>query len=1320
VSEPSVADLRARLDGLTLRDAARLGRRLDQLRRGRDPKAVAKIAQQLANAEALVATRQAARPAITYPDLPVSAKRDDIAQAIEQHQVVVVAGETGSGKTTQLPKICLELGRGIRGTIGHTQPRRLAARTVAQRIADELAVPLGDAVGYTVRFTDQASDRTLVKLMTDGILLAEMQRDRRLLRYDTLIIDEAHERSLNVDFLLGYLHQLLPQRPDLKVIITSATIEPERFAEHFAQRSGASGGTVGGAPIVEVSGRTYPVEIRYRPLEPDITADDGDDPDDPDHDVVHRSETRDQTEAILDALHELEREAPGDVLVFLSGEREIRDTAEALRGAKLRNTEVLPLYARLPTAEQQRVFEPHTGRRVVLATNVAETSLTVPGIKYVIDPGTARISRYSRRTKVQRLPIEPISQASAAQRAGRCGRTADGIAIRLYSERDFAARPRYTDPEILRTNLAAVILQMAALQLGDIERFPFLDPPDRRSVRDGVLLLQELGAFDDKNEITALGRRLAQLPVDPRIGRMILAAEEEGCVREVLVVAAALSIPDPRERPTEHEEAARQKHARFADEHSDFISYLNLWNYLREQRKERSGNQFRRMCREEFLHYLRVREWQDLAGQLRSIARDLGVTENAEPAPADRIHAALTAGLLSHLGLREGESRDSAPSRASREYLGARNSRFVLAPGSVLTKKPPRWVVVADLVETSRLYGRIAARIEPEAIERTAAHLVQRSYSEPHWDARRGAVMAYERVTLYGLPIVARRRVGYATVDPEEARELFVRHALVEGDWTTRHHFFRDNQQLRTELEELEERARRRDLLVTEDDLFAWYDARIPKDVVSQRHFDAWWKKQRHKTPDLLTLTRDDLLRQDDETPEQPDAWRAGDLTLPVTYRFEPGAADDGVTVHVPVDVLARLGGDEFAWQVPALREELVTALIRSLPKDLRRHFVPAPDTARAVLSNLQPGQEPLLTGVQRELQRRTGVLVPLDAFDLDKLPSHLRVTFAVEQPDGTEVARGKDLAELQEKLAAPVRAAVAAAVAGEYERTGLRDWPADLPELPQSVERRSGEHTVRGYPALVDAGAAVDVRVFATEIEQAVAMRAGARRLLRVALPSPTKPVERSLSARARLVLGANPDGSLPALIDDCADAAVDALVPHPPWTAAAWAEAKRTVAERLIPATQEVVELAQRVLAAAHEVRLALPADPPRNQAAAVADIREQFRRLLPPGFVTATGRERLTDLARYVTAIGRRLERLPRDVEIDAARLQRVQAVEQAYAELVLALPAGRAAAEDVRDIGWLIEELRVSLWAQQLGTRRPVSEQRIYRAIDAIQA
>ncbi|BBY18795.1 ATP-dependent RNA helicase HrpA [Mycolicibacterium litorale] len=1291
MSEPSVRELRSRLDGLTYRDAARLGRRLRQAK----PGALAPIAEQISAAEALIATRLAAVPAISYPDLPVSERRDEIAKAITENQVIVVAGETGSGKTTQLPKICLELGRGIRGTIGHTQPRRLAARTVAQRIADELGTPLGDAVGYTVRFTDQASDRTLVKLMTDGILLAEIQRDRRLLRYDTLILDEAHERSLNIDFLLGYLRELLPRRPDLKVIVTSATIEPERFAAHFH-----------GAPIVEVSGRTYPVEIRYRPLEVPIIDDSTEDPDDPDHEVV-RTELRDPTDAIVDAVRELEAEPPGDVLVFLSGEREIRDTAEVLRGELGPTTEVLPLYARLPTADQQKVFAPHTGRRVVLSTNVAETSLTVPGIRYVVDPGTARISRYSRRTKVQRLPIEPISQASAAQRAGRSGRTAPGVCIRLYSEKDFEGRPRYTDPEILRTNLAAVILQMAALGLGDVEEFPFLDPPEKRSIRDGVTLLQELGAFDLQGTLTDIGRRLARLPLDPRIGRMILQADTEGCVREVLVLAAALSIPDPRERPVDREDAARQKHARFADEHSDFISYLNLWRYLGEQRKERSGSSFRRMCREEFLHYLRIREWQDLTGQLRTIARDLGIRESDEPAPPASVHAALLAGLLSHVGLRDGDGRD---------YQGARNSRFVLAPGSVLTKRPPRWIVVADLVETSRLFGRIGARIDPDTVERIAGDLVQRTHSEPHWDAERGAVMGFERVTLYGLPLVARRRVNYAQIDPELARELFIRHALVEGDWQTKHHFFRDNARLREELEEVEERARRRDLLVGDEEVFAYYNSRIPENIVSARHFDAWWRKQRHRTPHLLTMTRDDLLRSDGAE-ELPDQWQAGDLALPLTYRFEPGAADDGITVHVPVEVLARLGGDEFAWHVPALREELVTALIKSLPKELRRNFVPVPDTARDVLRTIDPASGPLLKSLQHELWRRSGVTVPLDAFDLEKIPAHLRVTFAVEK-DGAEVARGKDLETLQEQLAAPVRAAVARAVADGLERSGLRTWPDDLDDVPRTVENTTGGHRVRGYPAFVDAGGAVDVRVFATPAEQRAAMGPGIRRLLRLAAPSPVKNVERALDTRRRLVLGANPDGSLGALIEDCADAAVDALVREPVWTRAEFDALRQRVATALVPTTLDIVARVEKVLAAAQQAQVALPAKPPPTQAEAIADVRAQLAALLPKGFVTATGVAHLADLTRYLTAIGRRLERLPHATGADRERMARVHAVQEAYDELRQSLSPSRAAAEDVRDIGRMIQELRVSLWAQQLGTARPVSEQRIYRAIDAV--
>jgi ATP-dependent helicase HrpA len=773
------------------------------------------------------------------------------------------------------------------------------------------------------------------------------------------------------------------------------------------------------------------------------------------------------------------------------------------------------------------------------------------------------------------------------------------------------------------------------------------------------------------------------------------------------VRAAVLSIPDPRERPADREEAARQKHARFADEHSDFMSFLNLWNYLREQRKERSGSSFRRMCRDEFLHYLRIREWQDLAGQLRSIARDMGIREQDETADPARVHAALTAGLLSHIGLREGETR---------EYQGARNSKFVLAPGSVLTKRPPRWIVVADLVETSRLYGRIAARIEPESVERVAAHLVQRTYSEPHWDAKRGSATAFERVTLYGLPLVPRRRVGYSQIDPVVARELFIRGALVEGNWQTRHHFFRDNAKLLEELAEIEERARRRDLLVGDDEIYALYDARVPADVVSARHFDAWWKKQRHRTPDLLTFTRNDLLRNDDDA-DRPDTWQAGDLSLPMTYRFEPGAEDDGITVHVPVEVLPRLSGDELAWHVPALREELITELIRSLPKDLRRNFVPAPDTARAMLATLDPAGAPLLQALQGELRRRTGILVPIDAFDLDKIPAHLRVTFAVES-DGAEVARGKDLDALQERLAAPVRQAVAGVVAGGMERSGLRAWPDDLTELPRTVERTAGNHTVRGFPALVDAGTGVDVRVFATQAEQDSAMGPGTRRLLRLSVTSPVKAVERALDPRTRLLLGANPDGSLTALLDDCADAAVDLLAPEPAWTRDAFAALRDRVAAALVPTTLDVVGRVERVLAAWNDVQLALPDKPLPAQGDAIADVRAQLARLLPPAFVTATGVGRLTDLTRYLTAIRRRFDRLPHAVKADRDLMLRVHAVQNAYDDLVKALSPGRAAADDVRDIARLIEELRVSLWAQQLGTARSVSEQRIYRAIDAI--
>jgi ATP-dependent helicase HrpA len=884
-------------------------------------------------------------PAVSYPpELPVSQRRDEIAAAIRANQVVIVAGETGSGKTTQLPKICLELGRGVTGQIGHTQPRRIAARSVAERIAEELGTELGTAVGYKVRFTDKSSDGTLVKVMTDGILLAEMQRDQRLLRYDTLIIDEAHERSLNIDFILGYLKRLLPSRPDLKVIITSATIDPERFSKHFA--GGESGKQGWDAPIIEVSGRTYPVEVRYHPL-----ADPGRPSD----------EAKDQAQAICDALRELRGDGPGDVLVFLSGEREIRDTADALaEQADLAGLEVLQLYARLSAAEQHRVFQPHDRPRVVLATNVAETSLTVPGIKYVIDPGTARISRYSNRTKVQRLPIEPISRASADQRKGRCGRTSDGVCIRLYSEADYEARPAFTDPEVLRTNLASVILQAAALGLGNVADFPFVDPPDSRNIADGVRLLAELGAIPpggDATRLTGVGRKLARLPVDPRLGRMILAAKEHRCVREVLIITAALSIQDPRERPADAREAADAMHARFAEQGSDFLAFLSLWDYLHDRQRELSGSAFRRMCRREYLHFLRVREWQDLYGQLRQAARDVGAGE-AEPGArfpaelADRVHISLLAGLLSHIGMKDTQDKTERKRRGPAEFAGARGARFAIFPDSVLARKPPEWVVAAELVETSRLWARVAARIEPEWAEPLAAHLVRRGYSEPHWDARRGAAMALEKVTLYGLPIVAARRVNYARVDPAAARELFISGALVAGDWQTHHEFFHHNQRLLEEARELEDRARQRGIVADDEALFGFYDQRIPKDVSSARHFDSWWKRARVEAPNLLTFTPADLVSPAAEriqATDYPASWGG----LPLSYAFAPGEPDDGVTVDVPLAALSQVSGEEFGWQVPGLREELVAELIRSLPKELRRAFVPAPDTARAVLARL-------------------------------------------------------------------------------------------------------------------------------------------------------------------------------------------------------------------------------------------------------------------------------------------------------------------------------------------------------------------------------
>ncbi|WP_271223258.1 ATP-dependent RNA helicase HrpA [Streptosporangium carneum] len=1288
-----LAELQARLPELTLRDQRRLRRRLDGARRVRNRAAQQKIAAEIVSdierAERRVAERRAGVPAVTYPQaLPVSQRKDDILEAIRDHQVVIVAGETGSGKTTQLPKICLELGRGVRGLIGHTQPRRIAARTVAERVAEELDTPLGDAVGYKVRFTDQVGDGTLVKVMTDGILLAELQSDRDLAQYDTLIIDEAHERSLNIDFILGYLKQLLPRRPDLKVVITSATIDPERFSKHF-----------GDAPIVEVSGRTYPVEVRYRPV----------------------AEDDDQIQAIGNAVDELCAEGPGDILVFLSGEREIRDTADAL--SKRKDAEVLPLYARLSAAEQHKVFQRHSGRRIVLATNVAETSLTVPGIKYVVDPGFARISRYSHRTKVQRLPIEAISQASANQRKGRCGRVSEGVCIRLYEEDDFLTRPEFTDPEILRTNLASVILQMTSIGLGDIGAFPFVEPPDQRQVKDGYDLLQELGAFDQARQMTPLGRKLAGLPVDPRLARMVLEADHNGCVREVMVIAAALSIQDPRERPADKQQAADDKHRRFADKESDFVSYLNLWDYLQEQQRELSSSAFRRLCKAEFLNYLRVREWQDVYSQLRQMSKPLGVTLNSTPGDEQKIHMALLSGLLSHIGVKDIDKKTAGdgprkpgaePRRPITEYVGARNARFAVFPGSALAKKQPLWVMSAELVETSRLWARVNAKIEPEWVEPLAQHLIKRTYSEPHWEKNQGSVMAYEKVTLYGVPIVVQRKVNYGRIDPELSRELFIRHALVEGDWETHHAFFRENRKLLEEVEELEERARRRDILVDDETLFDFYDQRVPQDVVSGRHFDSWWKKARAGQPDLLSFEKSMLISEsagDVSQRDYPDVWRQGGLRFPLTYQFEPGTDADGVTAHIPLSLLNQVNVEGFDWQIPGLREELLTALIRALPKNIRRNFVPAPNYAKQVLQRARPTQEPLLAVLERELLDLTGIQVPRDAWQTDLVPDHLKITFRVIDGRKHKLAESKDLAELKRRLAPKLRQTLSRAADG-LERSGLTTWAVG--ELPKTFEQRR----MKAYPALADEGATVAVRMFETETEQRRAMWEGTRRLLLLNTPSPVKWVLGRLDNQSKLALSRSPHAGAVALFDDCVACAADELMGRyggPVWDGPAFTALHDKVRAELFDTTAEVVNRVQDILKVWHTVVTLLPE---ARSTPAVEDIRDQVADLVYPGFVTETGYKRLPDLLRYLRGAQRRLEKLPDDRFRDEERMHKVHDIEDDYHELVEKLPPARRSDDDVRQIRWMIQELRVSYFAQTLGTPYSISDKRIRKAMDQL--
>jgi len=1283
----SATTLKDHLNDVLYKDQFRLKRRIDDLRHLKTPEKVeASLTKIAVDIQVSMDKRQQRLdnlPEVSYPDLPVSQKKDEIAKAIAQNQVVIIAGETGSGKTTQIPKICLELGRGVSGLIGHTQPRRLAARTVANRIADELDSELGETVGYRVRFTDKVSDQSYIKLMTDGILLAEIQNDRFLSQYDTIIIDEAHERSLNIDFLMGYLKRLLPRRPDLKVIITSATIDPERFAKHFADKRGKA------APIIEVSGRTFPVETLYRPLDEYAAGD--------------------QIEGIFQAVDELQALGRGDILIFMNGEREIRDTAEALIKRKLRHTEVLPLFARLSVAEQNKIFQGHTGQRIVLATNVAETSLTIPGIKYVIDTGTVRISRYSYRTKVQRLPIEAISQASANQRKGRCGRVSEGVCIRLYSEDDFNGRPEFTDPEILRTNLSSVILQMLSLGLGELNKFPFVEPPEDRNIKDGLNLLEELGAVnlkakDPRKKLTALGRQLAKLPVDPRLARMILAASKFNCVHEVMVISAALSIQDPRERPLDKQQASDEKHRRFYDKESDFITYVNLWNYIKEQRQELSSGQFRKMCQKEFLAYMRVREWQDIYSQIKQVTDELNIEISDTPANFDAIHQALLAGLLSHIGLKDKDA----------EYLGARNSKFYMFPGSGLFKKQPKWGMFAELVETSKLFARVAARIKPEWVEQQAQHLIKRSYAEPHWQKKSGVVGAFETQTLYGIPIVSKRRVVYTQIDPILCRELFIRHALVEGEFETRHQFFKDNQALLNDIEELEHKSRRRDILVDDETLFLFYDEIVPQNVCSAKQFDSWWNREKKQQPQLLNYQREQVMAHDADkvtANAYPDSWQQGDFRLKLEYAFEPGTSQDGVTVNIPLALLNQISEEGFDWQIPALREELLVALIKTLPKPVRRNFVPAPNYAEAAMANLTPLEGPLLEAFEKQLLRMTGVRIPENAWDLSALPTHLRIKFNVLDDKQKSVAVGTDLKRLQHDLKGEVKQTLSKVSKQGIEKSDLVEW--DFGKLPKSFKKDHGGYEVKAYPALVDKSKSVAIELFDSEAKAQRFNQAGVRRLILLNVPSPIKYLQQSLPNKAKLGLYFNPFGQVKDLIDDCISCAVDAILDGEihPQEAPDFELQKEKVRAELADKTLQITQQVEEVLTLAHAVNKQLKGKADLSMLVAKGDIKSQLERLIFPGFVCQVGEAKLNDIKRYLLALQKRLEKLPVNPNQDRLNTIELHELEERYRALCKSLLTDETESTDLAEVYWMMEELRVSLFAQQLGTPYPVSAKRV---------
>jgi ATP-dependent helicase HrpA len=1278
-------------------------------------------------------------PKVSYPEgLPISENAQLIAQTICDNQVVIIAGETGSGKTTQIPKICLALGRGVDGLIGHTQPRRIAARTVANRIAEELNTKLGEQVGYKVRFNDQVSSNSYIKLMTDGILLAEMQKDRLLRQYDTIIIDEAHERSLNIDFILGYLRQILPKRPDLKVIVTSATIDPQRFANHFADKTGKP------APVIEVSGRTYPVEMRYRPLNEGSEQSNSDDKPFSSNDGSY--EGKDIISGILDAVDELSElpnssQSQGDILIFLNGEREIRDTALALNKANLRHTQILPLYARLTISEQNRIFKPHTGRNIVLATNVAETSLTVPGIKYVIDPGTARISRYSYRTKVQRLPIEAISQASANQRAGRCGRVSSGVCIRLYSEDDYLNRPEFTDPEILRTNLATVILQMLALDLGEIGNFPFVEPPDNRNINDGVKLLEELAAVDNTvnsnnnhTQLTKSGRLLSKFAIDPRLAKMVLTAIDLGCIEQALIIVSALSIQDPRERPHEKQQAADEKHNRFKDKQSDFISLLNLWQYVNEQQKNLSQNHFRKLCQREYLSYVRLREWQDIFSQLKltlkeqkitltSVDYQFSVAEVANdnnqkkqddniPSSLISVHQALLSGLLSHLGQQD----------ENREFKGARGSKFFVFPGSALSKKPPKWLMSAELVETSRLFARMNARIDPLWIEPLAEHLLKRSYSEPHWEKKQGAVMAFEQVSLYGLSIVTKRKINFNKIEPNTCRELFIREALVNGDCSIKEKFLTQNQELVASIEALEQKARRKDFLIDEQQLVDFYTDKLPETVICQRSFLAWWKKVKQQDGKLLSFTKEFLLNESSNEisiKEYPDTWHQGNLTLPLTYHFSPGDIDDGISVIIPISMLNQCQDEGFDWLIPALRYDLVIALIKALPKTLRRNFVPAPNYAEACLANMSLVQGNIVDALAKQLLRMTGVRLPEDAWDSVDLPLHLTMNFQIVNEKGHLLKQGRDLNLLKSELQGKVKASIKQVAEKGIEKSKLSQW--DFGDLAPSYEKKVANISIKAFPALVDHNTSVAIELFELQEHAEQAMLAGISRLILLNIPSPLKYLQEKLPNKAKLGLYFNPFGSIADLLQDCIQAACVYLVKqylqnnkleHLPRKENDFVKVRDYVRAEISDSVLTAAIKVEQALSLRHDIAKKLKGSVALNVIQSHGDVKQQSESLVFKGFVGASGIEKLDDIIRYLKGILRRLEKLPIDPNQDRLKLIEVNKAVDKYENVLSNQRKDKPISQDILVTKWMIEELRISLFAQNLGTAQPISLKRIF--------